>query len=235
MRYPGSKARYVKAISVYVAKNSGGRTEYLEPFLGGANSFSVIAPTFPVARAGEFNEDLALMWQAVSRGWTPPVDGISEAEYQNLRHSEPSALRGYAGTGCSFGGKWFGGYARGGVQSSGEPRNHQAESSRAIAKQAPALHNAEVRHCSYTEWNPSANTVVYCDPPYAGTLKYRDDFDHELFWTTARSWSESGALVLVSEQSAPVDWTPVLTFGRRNSTALADARTVTQEHLYRLD
>lgn len=230
MRYPGSKRRYRGVLVELIEKVRDGRDIYLEPFLGGGESFEAVAPMFGTAMGGELNEDLAMMWDAVSKGWLPP-EHVSETEYAEIRKSEPSALRGFVGTGCSFGGKWFGGYARGGF-SGGKPRDHQAESFRAVKRAAPAFAGREVRNCDYREWAVGSGMVVYCDPPYAGTLKYRDDFDHEVFWQTMNEWSDSGAVVVVSEQSAPEGWGPILSLSRLSSTALASQRTSTTEYVF---
>jgi len=232
MRYPGSKTRYVKQLIQVIQDLRGDRDCYVEPFLGGANSFSAIAPLFRYAGAGDAHEDIARMWRAVSKGWLPP-ESISEEKYRAMRDADPSALRGFVGSGCSFGGKWFGGYARGGFNGD-VPRNHQAESFRAIKTQQPSMLGRKIFHRSYDQWNIKPRMVVYCDPPYQNTLKYHTDFDHDKFWSVMNEWSETGALVLISEQTAPDGWEPVLTFSRLSSTALAHDRKSTVEHVWRM-
>lgn len=231
MRYPGSKARFAKDLVRIISEYRGDRDAYLEPFLGGANSFAVIAPLFTYAAAGDAHRDMAMMWHAVSQGWLPP-EHVTEDEYAQARSAPSSASRGFIGSGCSFGGKWFGGYARGGTMASGEPRDHQAESYRAVAKKADAMKGRHIHHRDFDEWHVSSRMVVYCDPPYAGTLEYASKIDHKQFWSTAGEWVAVGALVLVSEQSAPEGWVPVHAIGRSSNTALTKDRTVTTEHVF---
>jgi DNA adenine methylase len=235
VRYPGSKARFTKDLVRIVQEHRGSRDVYLEPFIGGANSFAALAPLFTYSAGGDAHQDIAMMWEAVGCNWLPP-EHVSEELYQSLRHAEPSALRGFVGSGCSFGGKWFGGYARGGFNADGTPRDHQAESYRAVAKKAPALArpNVHISNRSFEHWTDTIDRsfVVYCDPPYVGTLKYETKMDHELFWKCADQWVDSGALVLVSEQTAPRHWQPVHTISRKSSTALASVRTNTDEHVF---
>lgn len=232
MRYPGSKARYVKTIVGIIQERRDSREVYIEPFIGGANSFVAIAPLFTVACASDGHEDIALMWDAVSKGWLPP-ETVSEELYAELKHAKPSPLRGFVGYGCSFGGKWFGGYARGGFNSDGTPRNHQSESYRAVLKKAPVIMGKSIQHKSFQEWTSiGADTVVYCDPPYFGTLEYKTTMDHVMFWKWAEDAVRNGALVIVSEQTAPKSWVSIHTFQRRSSTALADIRTLTAEHVF---
>jgi DNA adenine methylase len=168
-------------------------------------------------------------------GWTPP-EQITEDEYNDLRTAEPSALRAFAGFGGSFGGKWFGGYARGGFQSSGAPRNHQAESARAVIARRRELEgtNVHFKHASYDRGHPTPNMVVYCDPPYASTLGYKGtiDFDHVAFWQWCRDQVSRGVLVLVSEYTAPEDFVCVAEFDHRMSVALTADRKTTTERLF---
>lgn len=230
MRYPGSKKRFGRQLKSVIESVRTHQTAYLEPFLGGGESFEAIAPLFDRAYGGDIHEDIALMWQAVAQGWEPPID-VSEELYHSLRHQKPSALRGFVGAGCSFGGKWFGGFARGGFNGT-NPRNHQNESQRAVVRAAPAFNGAEVRHCSYEDWNPQQDTLVYCDPPYIGTLKYAYHFDHSIFWDVMGEWSANGVTVLVSEGTAPPHWKPIATMSRLNSTALASDRSHCLEHIW---
>lgn len=231
MRYVGSKLRLGTKIADYVRFAANGRPSYLEPFIGGANSFTKCAPFFEESWAGDSHPDLALMWEAVRIGWRPPMN-VDEETYRALRSAAPSALRGFVGFGCSFGGKWFGGYARGGENKDG-PRNHSAESARAVIRDALGFGTArEVRNCSYLDWSPGSGWVVYCDPPYAGTLDYGSEFDHDQFWHTARSWAANGAIVFVSEYSAPADVPLLDQFEHRMSVALTGDRRTTTEKLF---
>lgn len=67
----------------------------------------------------------------------------------------------------------------------------------------------------YEEWWPLRGSVVYLDPPYAGTTGYTSEragipkFDHDEFWATATRWAQSGVHVFVSEFNTPEGWTPI--------------------------
>jgi DNA adenine methylase len=156
------------------------------------------------------HEDLALLWRAMVQGWVPPHH-LTREEWEELkREGSPSALRGFAGYGASFGGAWFKSYAADNIATG----NHYAcASSRSLQRKAAKFAHAQIRHADYTEAGVHAgpDTVIYCDPPYAGTYPYKavGRFDNDSFWRTARRWSEAGALVLVSEYTAPEGWTPV--------------------------
>ena len=235
MRYVGSKKRIAKRLLAEITARRGNRSVYWEPFCGGLNSFSVIAPTFSKAFASDSHTDMVMMWVAIWDGWTPPAI-VTEEEYSSLRHAPSSALRGFVGMGGSFGGKWFGGYARGGVNSDGTPRNHQRESSDAAVRRIRELSGTDVsfRNASYSDGRADSRFVVYCDPPYASTLGYggTSEFDHEAFWEWCRVQSLNGALVVVSEYAAPEDFQCVAEFRHRMSVSLASDRKITTEKLF---
>ena len=73
--------------------------------------------------------------------------------------------------------------------------------------------------------------MVYCDPPYAGTLKYDGrEFDHEAFWEWVRTRDYP---VYVSEYNAPDDF--VCVWEKGVPKKMAGGRTAKQraiEHLY---
>lgn len=213
MQYMGGKARIAKQLSEIMIPLCAGRTAYLEPFVGAGWVFEKMAPHFRWTAAGDTQPDLILMWQAIQDGWVPP-DTISREEYRALRDAEPSALRAFVGFGCSFGGKWFGGYAEnkvfGGTPGHGNRRTYDycGASARGLARRQAAFTGTRIRLQSYSDWtwSPNNSPVIYCDPPYAGTTGYTDSWDPELFWKTMDSWSDSGALVFVSEYTAPDHW-----------------------------
>lgn len=128
-------------------------------------------------------------------------------EYAELKNgSVNDPLVGFAGFGCSFGGKFFGGYARGKAKS-GEWRNYAAETKRNLLKQAPNLKGILFVCSPFTELVIPPNSIIYCDPPYEGTTKYATGgFDHKEFWQWCREKSLEGHKVFVSEYNAPDDF-----------------------------
>lgn len=211
MRYMGGKGRIAKRLAEVMLELSDKRGVYVEPFLGGGAVAEQMVGHFETAHLSDAHPDLILMWEAVAnQGWEPPTE-VSEDHYKALRHAAPSPERGFVGMGGSFGGKWFGGYARGGFQSNGQPRNHQAESARAVKRIAKRIEGSNVYVADFTQL-PSVPEapVIYCDPPYAGTTTYSTaPFDHEHFWAKATEWSDAGAHVFVSEYEAPEGWVSV--------------------------
>ena len=59
---------------------------------------------------------------------------------------------------------------------------------------------------SYLELEIPENSLIYCDPPYANTCRYKDDFNHDIFWDWCRAQTKSGHTVFISEYYAPNDF-----------------------------
>ena len=237
MRYIGGKSKIARELASVILENATSRKYYLEPFVGGGSMFARLAPEFEWSVAGDAHPDVVMMWNALLHdGWTPPTD-VSEDLYADLRNAPSSALRGFVGMGGSFGGKWFGGYARGGTNADGTPRNHQAESARALLKIRKEVSGSNVgrfRNWSFDRWEPAPGTVVYCDPPYRETQGYSTgEFDHARFWNTVRGWANSGVEVFVSEYNAPDDFECIWAKGKRMSlTQPSQGRPVNEERLF---
>lgn len=237
MRYVGGKSKIAKQLTEVMTALTANRETYLEPFVGGGSVLARMAPHFRQALAGDAHEDLILMWQAVQDGWVPPA--VTYERYQQLRYSEePSAERGFAGFGGSFGGRWFEGFARGGFNGD-VPRNHQAESSRAVMKITEALAEANVffQHRDYRSWPTECGGkhVIYCDPPYAGSAHdYKTGvFDTDEFWAQASAWVDEGHDVFVSEYAAPDGWVSVWSAQKRQSLIVGSSeRELRTEHLW---
>lgn len=196
MRYLGGKSK----IAQRLAKIIGGGNILIEPFCGGGAMTAALAPRFDTVRAYDVHPDLIALWQALQNGWTPPTT-ISENDYEFMKNEPVSARRGFVGfAGASWGGKWFGGYARGGS------RNYADEASRSLLRDIKKMSNVTFALADYS-WVPvEKGDVVYADPPYANTTGYATKFSSEDFWDVAQGWARSGATVFVSEYAAPPGW-----------------------------
>ncbi len=203
MQYMGSKARHAKELLSIVLKNRKPGQWYVEPFVGGANMIDKVDGN----RLGaDVNPHLICLLEAIRDGWTPP-ENVSEDVYNELSERRlVDPITAAVGFGCSFGGKFFGGYARGKNRLGGW-RNYAAETKRNLLKQAPRLCGVIFKNCSYQDLEIPQNSIIYCDPPYAGTTKYATgDFNHEEFWQWCRDKVEEGHEIFVSEYTAPDDW-----------------------------
>lgn len=140
---------------------------------------------------------------AVRDGYVPPVD-ISKDLYYAIKSNPqeyPKELVGFVSFLCSFGAKWWGGYAFDSVG-----RNYAEIGSRRLVRQSKKIDGVVFTHSSYLDIEISGNSLIYCDTPYANTCKYRDDFNHDIFWDWCRKKTEEGHNVFVSEYNAPEDF-----------------------------
>ena len=241
MRYQGGKFRQGKKIAKVITElntTTHTHTQYVEPFLGGCNIIPHLLNNnntnnnFQTYRLSDSHECLMLMWHAVKEGWEPPQE-VSREHYLMMKDSPPSPEKGFVGFACSFGGKWFGGYASGGE------RNFALEGYRAIMKKARSLQSSKVTltRASYEEVMLTAkDSVIYCDPPYAGTTGYSTgNFDHTVFWLIAEEVTRSNNLVLVSEYTAPNNWESVYSNTRIATLDLDFPSKGRKENLYVLN
>lgn len=206
MKYMGSKRRIAKYIAPIIQAHidSGNYKTYIEPFVGGANMIEAIKCE---KRIGcDLNGYLIELLELVSAGHCHELpDTITEEEYNNIKNHKDkceSWLVGFCGFNATFGSKWFGGYAR--PRKNGYDRDVICGKI-ALTKQAPLIDDVEFHICSYRNWAPE-NCVVYCDPPYKKTTKYKSgDFNHDEFWRWCKKYAELqyNNVILVSEYNAP--------------------------------
>lgn len=207
MKYMGSKNRYYKYILPIILENRLENQYYVEPFVGG---FNIIQHVKGNRVANDSNKYLIALFKAIQEGWIPP-DYISEEEYKQIRQNKKDYsdhIVGFVGFGCSYSGKFFGGYARG-KDSKGQDRNYCLESKKNILKQASNIKDILIYNKNYDDFPIPPNSIIYCDPPYENTTKYINTIDYKQYWNWIRSLKEQGHVVFVSEYEAPEDFTCV--------------------------
>jgi DNA adenine methylase len=227
MRYAGGKGRIGKHIAAMLAPYVAGR-RVLEPFCGGLSMTTLLQP----AEASDNSEPLISLIEAVRGGWRPPAT-MTDAEYRALQrerdnHGDP--LVAFAGFCCSWGGKWFGGLARG--------HKHQPDpvgtAAATLLRRVNACASVNFSHREYMDTQFTAGDVLYCDPPYAGTNHAYPvaPLDHGAFWEWARTVSRAGASIFVSEFAAPPDAIEVGSTRRSPTLACSDDRQGKAERLF---
>lgn len=203
-----------------------GRTTVLEPFCGELN---VTAALTGPRIASDLSRPLFSLYSALRSGWTPP-DEISEEAYALVksRRDPDDPLTAFVGYGCSFGGKMFSGFARG----RGEDYVRQAKTS--LLRKFAACSDVTFACVPFDAWAPGKSTLVYCDPPYAGTTGYPGlpKFDSARFWSVADAWVAAGVPVLVSEFAAPSHWRPVWSADSFTGLGSKGAKDRPVEHVF---
>lgn len=200
MKYMGSKARIAKHILPIILKNRKPEQWYVEPFVGGANMIDKVEGN----RIGaDINKYLIALMEYLQTDMEVPCY-VGEFLYNNTR-SNPEKYEewyvGYVGFLFSFGAKFFGGF----VGDSGS-RDRIGESYRNALKTRSAIKGIKFLNEAYQNLQLPHNSIIYCDPPYAGTTKYKDDFVHAEFWQWCRDKVKEGHQVFISEYNAPDDF-----------------------------
>lgn len=149
------------------------------------------------------HEYLIEMLKGVQDGYDL-LEFITEEQYKYIKEhkDEDKILTGFVGFGCSFGGKFFGGYARNKTGT-----NYAAQSKRSLLKDMATLTTAEFSCLDYRDVIIPNGSIVYADPPYANTTTYQGQkFNSEEFWEYMRKIAKNNQ-VFISEQVAPDDFT----------------------------
>ena len=222
MQYQGGKSRIAKPISEVIinevsrwkVKDSdfdcGSNREreresnrtFVSLFCGSCAVEAKLAPHFDRVICNDKHEYLIEMLKGVQNGYELP-EHISEEEYKYIKShkDEDKILAAFVGFGCSFGGKFFGGYAR-----NKEQTNYALQSKKSLLKDMIYLPNAEFTCLDYRDVDIPNGSIVYADPPYANTTTYQGQkFDSEAFWEYMRQISKHNQ-VFISEQTAPDDF-----------------------------
>ena len=200
MRYVGGKSKIAPAIAKIINSEGGGT--FISLFCGSC-AVECKVEGFDKIICNDKHPYLIALYRALQNGYEPP-DVVSEEEYRyaRLHKDEDKARAGFIGFACSFGGKWFGGYAR----AKKSVRGYAHEGKVSLERQLPFLREMEFVCGDYKDVPVPDGSVVYADPPYFGTTKYKYGIDHDEFWEYMRSLAKRGCKVFVSEQTAPPDF-----------------------------
>ena len=111
MRYSGGKGKIAAKLAACLLSLPHKRI--IEPFFGGLSMTVALQPSY----ASDASLPVVTLVNAVRAGWRPPEE-VSEELYRECaarktQHDDP--LVAFVGH-CTFGGKWYGGLARGHVR-----------------------------------------------------------------------------------------------------------------------
>ena len=201
MKYMGSKRRIAKEILPIILKDRKENQWYVEPFVGGANMIDKVTGN----RIGsDVNPYLIALLKYIQIDSFSLPD-ITEEKYKHIQTYKelyPEWLVGYVGFCLSFGAKFFGGYGR---DKAGK-RDYQKEAKLNLKKQSENIKGIHFYNVNYTDVEIPPESIIYCDPPYQGTTKYKNGIDHNIFWQWCRGKIREGHSVFVSEYTAPDDF-----------------------------
>lgn len=209
MKYMGSKARVAKEIAPIINGiiTEHGISEYVEPFVGGANLIEHIH--CPLKVAGDDNPYLIAFWRRLQQGWNPLEEvNMTKELYLRIKNN-PERYRpelvALAGLCATYNAKWFSGFAGVIHTKAGTVRDYYNEAVRNVLKQVDRLKDVHFFCGDYQQFSDYEGALIYCDPPYQGTTGYAGGFDHPRYWDWIREMSKNN-IVLCSEYVAPPDF-----------------------------
>lgn len=232
MQYMGSKKRIAKYILPFLVDYSLDKDCYAELFVGGCNMMDKTGILGLPRIGNDYHPELIAMWRALQSGWVPPVE-VNREHYNTIRYhreffSEEEA--GFIGFMCSFGARWFAPYA-----SNKRGDNYAERGSRILVKQVEKLLDVHFLNESYLDVVLPPNSLIYCDPPYAGTTGYGKRFNSPRFFQWCRDKTYDGHRILISEYNAPADFTLLLEIPHYSTVSRNSNKAKTVEKLYTFD
>jgi len=192
--YLGGKDNYPEEFFNIFHALRGDRV-YVEPFLG----FGAVAKCMSNPRIlSDVNKSLVELIRALRDDIDLPIE-VTKDEYLRLAKTSPSAVKGWVGFVFSSQSRFFNGFF--------PPKSSVVENYLLrYQREMKALLGAELLSTSYKKLEIPNNSLVYCDPPYVGTVEYKQTpkFDFFNFWHEWVPDQASKNLVLVSEFFAPM-------------------------------
>ena len=199
----GSKNRIAKhLLPIMLAEcEKNNITTWVEPFVGGANMIDKVPDSFE--RIGfDLNDHCIHALIDIRDNAEKLPDSVSESEYRSLFGLKPAPINSWIRFMLSFGGKLDNGYAR---EKGSDETTFCGYGKRNALKQSPKIQSVQFICDSYENLS-FENTLIYCDPPYAGTSGYKTGaFDHGKFFEWCRVQAKKN-IVFVSEYNAPDDF-----------------------------
>lgn len=216
--YQGSKNRLAKYIIPILNKliKENNCEIFIDACCGGAN---IIANTkYPIICNKKYgfdnNKSLIALFDKIKFDNLEYIH-IDENEYKKVKqdfllgnNTYEDWYYGYVGFLFSYGGLFWGVYARG-TDAKGNPRNMGRERYNNLINQKEALKDTIFTIQNIFDINLdklNKNMLIYIDPPYKDTKQYnKQKFDTEKFWNLVREMSKR-CIVVVSEYEAPNDF-----------------------------
>lgn len=201
MKYMGSKNRIANEILPIMLEHRSNRI-WVEPFVGGGNMIDKVDGERVGSDIDKHTIDALISIRDNLDELPKNNFEFTELDYKNLYKSDDYKYKGYAGYAFSYAGKWMGGWCRDALNK----RDYISESYKNAKTQSPKLQNVILLNENYLNLQIPENSLIYCDPPYENTTKYKNNFNHKEFWDWCRLMGDRGRIIFVSEYNAPDDF-----------------------------
>ena len=229
--YLGGKAKCAQHIIDALNHPMFNGLHYVEPFVGYAHILRRVENKASY-RASDANPLLIVLLLAVQQKRELPRVATRD-DYNALRDNRAAdpLARAVAAFTYSFNGKEWGGYV-----STYERRDGRVDdipaSRRRYYDRLAVFASTVLQRVSYADLAPH-DCLVYCDPPYDKTTRYRnaEQWNADAFWQTMREWSATN-VVFVSEYDAPDDFVCVAHARKMSCVAGGKNQSARTENLY---
>lgn len=201
MKYMGSKNRIAKEILPIMLSLRKPNQWWVEPFVGGGNMIDNVTGNRLGADANHYAIEALTAIRDNVNELPKNNKEFTEADYKALRKSDSYKFKGYAGFAFAFSAIWLSGWRR-----CKKNRDYVKEAYNNAICQSPLLQGVKLVVSSYLDLEIPDNSLIYCDPPYEGTTKYKADINHSVFWQWCRDKVKQGHTLFVSEYNAPDDF-----------------------------
>lgn len=225
MQYFGGKQRISKPLSEFLNTQLKENQVFVDLFCGSCNVISKVKATNRIGNDKHYY--LTSMWIGLQEGWLPP-DSLTAEQYQYVKSNldEHPTMTGFVGFGCSFSGKWFGGYARAGG------RNYCLNAKNSVMLKMKTLQDVAFTNKDYSEVDIPPSSLIYCDIPYKNTTPYCKSevgvFDHEEFYGWVKAKISEGHDVYVSEYLQNVPEDAVVVWSHQSKKDIRDKNGIQQ-------
>lgn len=210
MHYIGSKSKLAKFIVPHIKKVLQPHQFYVEPFFG-VGSVAKYFYYHPNVICNYINSDIISLFVKLQSGWIPPTK-ITKEQYYHVKNNEkncPVHERAFVLYGCSFAGKKNAGYAF-----SNDKTNYAEQATISLLRRIKLMKHFAFESVDYRELEIPDNSIIYCDPPYSGTLGYekngKNSFDTSAFWNWCDDMAKKGHKIFVSEYNIPEHWKVIM-------------------------
>jgi len=203
VKYMGSKNRISKYILPIILKDRKEGQWYIEPFVGGGNTIDKVT-------GNRIGNDIDLLANEALIAIRDRIEYLpmnntefTEKDYKLSKAGDAYLdIQGYVAYSLSYGGKKWGGWRR---DSLGK-RDYVNEAFKNANNQHDKIRGVTLFNVDYQELVIPSDSIIYCDPPYTGTTKYSNAFNHNDFWQWCRNKRSEGHQVFISEYEAPSDF-----------------------------
>ena len=191
MQYFGGKQRIARKLVPFLNEQIGAGQHFYDLFCGSGNIVSQIRCD-AVKHANDIRDFMISLLSTDIETLKSLPDFVTEEDYRRAREEVPTSdpLHAFILVGCSFAGKYKGGYAR------AKNRSYAASAKKSLLKKAKGLSDIKWSCKSYNQVEIKPDSVVYCDIPYHNVVGYGTNFNHDNFY---RWVSQQNSTVFISE------------------------------------